>query len=333
MDYMFNNCKSLTSINFNFKMKYYENELYIISSRYMFNNCTSLKELNLNKLHFYSNLNNMFSNCISLKDVYFSDFTYTGDELNMSYIFYNCSTITTLSFPSEQMSTPYDMSYSFAYCTSLKKLNLQFIGDYNSENEYKKNMSNAFRNCTSLTSIDLQFILLNFEDMSYAFMGCNSLEYLDIVHYYYFPFAKYMNGMFLDCFSLKDILDGGFTSDNLIDISYMFAGSAVSYVNLSPLRTNNITNYEGLLYNCSSLSSVDLSYFTHNNLTGSKLSIFKGEYYSNPILIVNKEFLSKIYVPENFEIIILNESESSSQDLNIIPSFNLSLIDDLTHNP
>ena len=310
MDYMFNNCKSLTSINFNFKMKYYENELYIISSRYMFNNCTSLKELNLNKLHFYTNLNNMFSNCTSLKEIYFSDFKYKGDDLNISYMFYNCSTITTLSFRSDQMSTPYDMSYSFAYCTSLKKLDLQFIDDYNYYNEYKKNMSNAFRNCTSLTSIDLQFFLLNFEDMSYAFMGCHSLQYLELVNYYYFPYVKYMNGMFLDCFSLKDIFKGGFTSDNLIDISYMFASSIVSFLDLSSLKTNNITNYEGLFYNCSSLSSVDLSSFTHNNLTGSKLSIFKGKYYSGTFLIINKEFLSKIYVPENFKIIIFNENES-----------------------
>ena len=39
MDYMFNNCSSLTSINFDFKEKNDSNNMNIISSKFMFNNC------------------------------------------------------------------------------------------------------------------------------------------------------------------------------------------------------------------------------------------------------------------------------------------------------
>ena len=306
MDYMFNNCRRLTSINLDFKKDENSNIIYIMSSKYMFNNCTSLTELYLSKINFYKNLNNMFSNCISLETLILGNFYYFGGELNMSYMFYNCSSLVSLIFPSEKMNIPHDMSYSFAFCSSLKKLELEFDYDYY-DNISTNTMKGAFRNCSSLVSINLKFELY-YEDMSYLFMGCYSLEdiYTNYFNYYYFPFTKYMNGMFIDCFSFLDSLfiRTGFYSEELRDISYMFSGSYIAFVDFSNVETNHITNYEGLFYGCENLSSVDLSSFTHNNLPDSNLSIFKGNYIDYTILVINKEFLSRIQVPPNFEIII-----------------------------
>ena len=305
MDYMFNNCTNLNYIDLDFQKSDNKSKINIISSKFMFNNCTSLININLSKINFHKNLNNMFSNCISLKTIIFDEFKYIGDELNMSYIFYNCSSLVSLTFPSQNMNIPKDMSYSFAYCSSLINLELEFNNYYYSTD--KNNMSNAFRNCSNLTSINLKYKLF-FEDMSYSFMGCYSLEHIDIVNYFYFPFAKYMNNMFLDCKSLKgvDFISEGFYGNNLIDISYMLSGSSIAVADLSKLETKNIINYEGLFYNCENLYLVNISSFHHNNLPDSKLSIFKDNYYINTYLIINEEFLSRIQVPTNFNIILYN---------------------------
>jgi hypothetical protein len=234
-----------------------------------------------------------------------SNFNYIGSGLNMSYMFYNCTSLDSLIFPSEGMNLPNDMSYSFAYCSSLKKLDLEFSFVYYDDFNYKNTMSSIFRNCTSLISVGLKFELY-YEDMSYAFMGCSSLENIETKYRKNYFFAKYLNGMFIDCYSLYDFyfIENAEYYSALIDISYMFSGSSVRIINLSNFWTPNITNYEGLFYGCENLSSVDLSSFTHNNLPDSNLSIFKGNYIDYTILVINKEFLNRIQVPPNFEIII-----------------------------
>ena len=108
-------------------------------------------------------------------------------------MFYNCSSLTYLDFPSAFMNPPQDMSYLFAYCTSLKDLDLFFIHykDFNSPSS----MKGAFRNCTSLTSIKLRFLHAH-EDMSYLFMGCKSLV---SVYSNFDRGYKYLNHMLHDC--------------------------------------------------------------------------------------------------------------------------------------
>ena len=316
MDYMFNNCKSLTLINFDIKMLN-DVKMNIISSKFMFNNCISLKNIYLNKITFHQNLNNMFSNCISLENLYLSVFISNGGYLNMSYIFYNCSSLASLNFPSENLRIPNDMSYSFAYCTSLKKFDLVFDTENGYDYSVYRTMSNVFRNCTSLISINLKFPLI-FDDMSYAFMGCHSLYSLENGNFYIYPSVKYMNGMFLDCYEFSN---GDFTSISsaeLIDISYMLSGTRIAFVDFSAFNTKNIINYQGLFYGCETLSSLDISSFTHNNLPDANLSIFKGKYPSNPTIFINNEFLSRIIVPSNFDLIIYNGTKSSSLSSDII---------------
>ena len=291
------------------------NYMDIASSKFMFNNCISLTSLYLYKIKFYENenFNNMFSNCISLETLTFNDFNNINKPINMSYMFYNCTKLFSLAFPSKNMELPYDMSHSFAYCSSLKKLELEFYNYSKSSDINIHTMSNAFRNCTSLTSIDLKFEFI-YEDMSYLFMGCTSLQFIKTSFDKFF-YTKYLNGMFIDCYSLYSVEFGNLLLKNntlkfnknghflsLTDISYMLSGTSVESVYLSNLNTENITNYEGLFYDCKYLWKVDLSSFTHNNLPDSNLSIFKGTYLYTPYLYINKEFLSKIQVPPNFEI-------------------------------
>lgn len=238
MDYMYNNCSSLTSINFEFKEQRDSNNMNIISSMFMFNNCISLTYLYLTKIKFNKNLNNMLSNCISLKTLILSDFIYIGSGLNMSYMLYNWTSLDSLIFPWEGKNLPNDISYSFSYCSSLKKLNLEFNFVYCDDFNYKNTMQNIFRNCTSLISVGLKFELY-YEDMNYSFMGCSSLEFIETKYRKNYFFAKYLNGMFIDCYSLNNFyfIENAEYYSLLIDISYIFSGSSVTSVNLSNFLT------------------------------------------------------------------------------------------------
>ena len=308
LDYMFNNCTSLKSLNFENKNKNRMVYMSIISSKFMFSNCILLEHINLASIYFGGyeqlNINNMFSNCISLQTVYFNEISF-AEKTNMSYMFYNCSSLVSFEFPSIFVERPYDMSYAFSYCSSIKKLELEF--SYNILYE-GKTMSNAFKNCTSLTSIYLNFYV-DYEDTSYAFMGCTSLQKINILSFEGYN-VKYMNGMFYDCYYLYsvDFLSYGFHAQELIDISYMFSGCHyLRGVDFSMITTDKIKNYRGLFYDCFGFYYVDISSFTHNNLPDYNLSIFNNynghHYYYKPVIYVNEDFLSKVQIPSFFEIL------------------------------
>ena len=295
MDYMFNNCINLTAV-------YFRSFFPIHRAKYMFNNCISLKNIDLSytriSCSLQLDLSNMFSNCISLISISLPNINCEKTNNNISYIFYNCSSLSSLNFPSDFMNPPLDMSYSFAYCTSLKEFDLCFKSYKGVENN---SIKGAFKNCTSLTSIKLRFDRA-FTDMSYLFYGCTSL--IKIQANSFTNGVKYMNYMLYDCHSLKSWNnDFSKVSTSLIDISYMFSGcSSLTSVDLSLYNTNNIKNYEGLFYNCQTLISADISSFNHNNLSNSKLSIFDDNYSSNITIIINNDFLNKIKFPANSKI-------------------------------
>ena len=271
----------------------------------------------------------MFSNCISLKTLILLDFYCDNIHTNMSYMFYNCSSLISLDFPSYSLDYPDDMSYSFAFCSSLK----EFVLELCESDQKPKSISNAFRNCTSLVSIDLDFYT-EYEDMSSLFMGCSSLTNISV---FFDPsYTKYMNNMFYDCHSLKTInfydlypfnydslhpfycpswgthyywedhYSCHFNTSNLIDMSKMFSGcSSLTSIDLSMFITQNIKNYEGIFYNCKKLSYIDISSFTNiNNLPYSNLSIFDDNYPFNTTIIINEDFSKRIKIPSTSTIII-----------------------------
>ena len=153
-------------------------------------------------------------------------------NINISYMFYNCSSLSTLKFNFDFINLPLDMSYFCAYCTSLKNFNLYFdlykdIGN--------NSIKGGFKNCSSLTSIHLG-INNSFTDMSYLFYGCTSL--ISITTSPLTNGIKYMNYMFYDCHSLKNwnnVFSVG--SISITDMSFMFSGCS------------NLTSVDFSLYN------------------------------------------------------------------------------------
>ena len=285
---IFNGIENLLSVEFTeYKENYPDVRFYE-----MFKNCINLKSVDLSKIELKYKAGDSYDNGKDYSSEYFN---------SINYMFYNCSSLTSVKFPSSKI-IPRDMSYSFAYCSSLKGLFFNFSGDYSKS----KSMSNAFRNCTSLVHVDLKFDN-DFEDFSYLFMGCTSLVNKSLSQVWIVS-TKFMNHMYYDCRSLQNVIIEPYNSTldylyptNLIDISYMFSGCS-SLVSIDiKIKTKNIKNYEGLFFNCNNLKFINITYFTHNNLPDTKLTIFNDKFPLDAIIHMNRDFYTKIkkQIPSN----------------------------------
>ncbi len=95
----------------------------------MFKNCKNLKEVYLSKIKLKYKAGDSYDNGKDYSSEYYN---------SINYMFYNWSSLTSVNFPSSKI-IPLDMSYSFAYCSSLKEFVLDLSGDYSKS----KSMSNA----------------------------------------------------------------------------------------------------------------------------------------------------------------------------------------------
>ena len=97
---------------------------------------------------------------------------------NTSYMFYDCSNLTTLDLSNFDTSNVTSMSHMFKYCWSLTTLDLSSFDTSNATD-----MNNMFADCRSLTNLDLsKFNTSNVTDMDNMFQYCSNLT-LDCSHW------------------------------------------------------------------------------------------------------------------------------------------------------
>ena len=181
---------------------------------------------------------------------------------DLSYLFYNCYSLTFLNFCSFNSNQITDIKHLFHNCTSLTSLNLS-----NFNTEKITDMSYMFSYCSSLTSLDLSnFIIINVNNMSNMFYYCSSLEYLDLSNFNMNKVTD-MSYMFSYCSSLKSLMLPNLDTDNVKNMSNMFYYcSSLLSLNLSNFNTNNVTNMSYMFSYCSSLTNLNLSNFNTNNV-------------------------------------------------------------------
>ena len=245
-EYMFSECTSLEYLTFNFITP---NSL---NMKYMFSGCISLKYIHLNiNTPELLDMQRMFQNCQDLiylninniiitNTMDISDFSSNSfiplNVGNMDFMFYSCSSLTSISFNNFYATNVTTSQSMFEDCLSLKYLNASSF-----KKSKVENMKSMFKNCNSLVFLDLR----NFN----------------------VPQAKNMNELFNGCSSLKELNIGNFQTNSVIDMSYMFYGcSSLSTLNLSQLITSNVTNMYGMFYQCFSLESLNLNNFQTSNV-------------------------------------------------------------------
>ena len=167
----------------------------------------------------------------------------TSKVTDMTNMFSNCSSLTSLDLSNFNTSNVTSMKYMFQYCSSLTSLDLS---NFNTSNV--TNMSFMFSNCSSLTSLDLSnWDTSNVTDMQYMFQYCSSLTSLDLSNW---------------------------DTSNVTNMSSMFSGcSSLTSLNLHNLNISDDTNIGYMFDNCNSLTDVYINVeSTLNKLTNNLTS-------------------------------------------------------------
>lgn len=204
MHYMFYGCSKITEFN----AQYFETNLcYDMSG--MFYGCTSLENMDLNndnwKFSSVTTVDHMFYNCSSLKSISFASSLNSTNVTTMAYMFYGCSELKSLNLNAWKVNRLENVSYLLYNCSSLTTFTRN-----SSFGAYLKYMQYMFYGCKSVTSLDFSLSthylsgLLNVNNM---FNGCSSLQTLDITGFsgLYKIEVGGVNRMFYGCTNLKTI--------------------------------------------------------------------------------------------------------------------------------
>lgn len=186
---------------------------------------------------------------------------YTPEDA--SYMFYECSNLTTIDIQNLGTSKTTNMNSMFAMCTNITTLELQNFDTSNVED-----MENMFFGCENLETLDISnFITAKVTTMCNMFQNCKKLTELNLES---FDTSKVidMNSMFNGCESLTILNLNNFNTTEVTDMSYMFGeGEALETLDVSKLNTNQVINMDGMFHHCKNLISLDVSEFDTSHVT------------------------------------------------------------------
>ena len=123
----------------------------------------------------------------------------TEKVTNMSYMFYSCSSLTSLDVTHFNTAKVTNMNRLFAYCSSLTSLD---VTHFNTEKV--TDMNSMFDSCSSLTSLDVTYFnTANVTGMNNMFYSCSALTTIYASDNFVTDKVEYSYNMFYDCTSLK----------------------------------------------------------------------------------------------------------------------------------
>ena len=160
----------------------------------------------------------------------------TSNVVNMSHMFENCRSITSLDLSSFNTNDVINMSTMFKNMTTLTDIN---INSFNTLNV--KSMNNMFQNLYVIEYLDLSgFRTQNVTDMSFMFCGTEGLTGLNIQNFDTSNVTN-MYSMFNDT-GLEEINLNQFDTSKVINMQNMFSNSKTKTINLCSFDTKNVTN-------------------------------------------------------------------------------------------
>ena len=207
-------------------------------------------------------MSGMFSDCRTLTSLDLKNFN-TQNVTKMNYMFHNCWALTSLDLKNFNTKNVTDMSMMFHDCSALISLDLK---NFNTQNV--TDMSEMFSRCVALTSLDLKnFNTQNVTDMSWMFHCCEALTSLDLKNFNTQNVTN-MSEMFYGCEALTSLDLKNFDTQNVTDMREMFSGcAALTSLDLKNFNTQNVTDMSVMFYGCSTLTSLDLKNFNTQNVT------------------------------------------------------------------
>ena len=176
----------------------------------------------------------------------------TEQVTNMSYMFSDCSALTSLDLSNFNTAKVRDMSYMFYRCSALSSLDLS-----NFNTAIVTKMSYMFSDCSTLSSLDLSnFNTAILTNMSYMFNGCSALSSLDLSNFNT-AIVTNMSYMFFNCANLSSLDLSNFNTAIVSDMSLMFGGcSVLSSLDLSNFYTKEVRDMSYMFSRCSALTTI-----------------------------------------------------------------------------
>ena len=176
----------------------------------------------------------------------------TEQVTNMSYMFSDCSALTSLDLSNFNTAKVRDMSYMFFRCSALTSLDLSKFNT-----AIVTNMSYMFNDCSTLSSLDLSnFNTAIVTNMSYMFNGCSALSSLDLSNFNT-AIVTNMSYMFFNCANLSSLDLSNFNTAIVSDMSLMFGScSTLSSLDLSNFYTKEVRDMSYMFSRCSALTTI-----------------------------------------------------------------------------
>ena len=204
-----------------------------------------------------------FENLKKLETITGLEYLNTATVKDMSYMFFNCSSLTSLDVTHFNTANVTDMSSMFSNCSSLTSLD---VTHFNTAKV--TNMTHMFNSCSSLTSLDVtHFNTAKVTNMRFMFSSCSSLISLDVTHFNTAN-VTYMNNMFSTCSKLTSLDVTNFNTANVTDMSFMFCNCvALTSLDVTNFNTANVTGMTRMFLGCSSLTSLDVRNFNTAKVT------------------------------------------------------------------
>ena len=243
---------------------------------------TGLEYLNTENV---TDMGYMFYSCSSLTSLDVTHFN-TENVTNMGYMFSDCSSLTSLDVTHFNTAKVTDMIGMFHSCSSLTSLD---VTHFNTENVTK--MYSMFSRCSSLTSLDVtHFNTAKVTNMTYMFSNCSSLTSLDVTHFNTAN-VKVMSYMFSSCSSLTSLDVRNFNTANVLNMNGMFSYSvALTSLYLTNFNTEKVANMEDMFSGCKALTTIYASSkFVTTRVTKSSGMFNKCEKLKGEVVVWTKD--------------------------------------------
>ena len=190
--------------------------------------------------------------------------TVTCKDVNdMSWMFKDCSKLTSLDFSNFDTSKVTDMGFMLDNCTDLITIDTS-----NFDTSNVTDMKNMLSQCYKLTTLNVSnFNTSNVRDMSHMFYRCENLATLNVSGFNTSKVTS-MRSMFDNCSNLTSLDVTNFDTSNVTDMYSMFDGcSSLASLNVTKFDTSNVTNMGSMFNNCSNLTSLDATKFDTSKVT------------------------------------------------------------------
>ena len=218
------------------------------------------------KFIFNADCSYMFAGLSSITTIDWGSSFSTGAVGDMSYMFKDCSKLTSVNFPCESKDNFLPSLFSVRNVSSMKGMfkdcKAMQVVDWRELTIVRSplsDMSYMFSGCTSLTGFlvnEEMFVTNNYIDMNNMFNGCTNFQSISLGANFK-PIVTNMSYMFYECSKLQsaDICSNFITTD-LSDMSYMFyACSALTAFNVNWSKSNSI-DMNNMFYACYSMEKV-----------------------------------------------------------------------------